>query len=353
MGSSWNQMVVFFTTCVCLQMVEYSTSLSLNRALAEDVTGEWTRARQLALQPEELRCIDYLFQWAPSSDLRSPNITAEFLLETVQLALFARNATVWGRSVPEPVFLNDVLPYAVLSEPRGVPDWSWRSKFMSAFLPQVQSMPNASMAAEAGINTICWKLTSPAIVFKGAPNCEINSYAPATTIQQKYSSCTGLAVYVALALRSIGIPARVAGVPHWNKCNAPPGEERSCTACPHGDTCTPGDKSSDDACGNHDWAEAFIDGAWHFIDPEGSKTLDDGWFVDNTKLQTAHTSTYLNHSILASSWAPSAWLLANEPEYYRDSSAVDFFPMVWAWSDHSVQGFDVTQRYTKGFSGNH
>lgn len=78
----------------------------------------------------------------------------------------------------------------------------------------VGALPNISAAVEAGINTQCWSITTPPIKFLGSPNCEINAYAPVTIIKQKYSSCTGLAVYVALAFRSVGIPARVAGTPH-------------------------------------------------------------------------------------------------------------------------------------------
>jgi hypothetical protein len=177
------------------------------------------------------------------------------------------HTTSHRRAVPEPVFLNDVLPYAVLSEPRGQPDWLWRRRMHDAYMPFVVDLPNASAATEAGINTQCWGITSPPIKFVAAPNCEINAYSPITTIDQKYSSCTGLAVYVALALRSVGVPARVAGTPHWNQCHAPPGEDKTCKTCPFGDVCTPGHNSSDDACGNHDWAEVFVDGAWHFIDP--------------------------------------------------------------------------------------
>jgi hypothetical protein len=111
------------------------------------------------------------------------------------------------------VFLNDVLPYAVLSEPRGVPDWDWRKLFYTTFMPLVRGL-NMTAAVELGINTQSWAITSPEIKFVGSPNCEINAYAPVTIVKQKYSSCTGLAVFVALAFRSVGIPARVAGTPH-------------------------------------------------------------------------------------------------------------------------------------------
>lgn len=172
-------------------------------------------------------------------------------------------------------------------------------------------------------------------------------------------SCTGLALYVVAALRSVGIPARVAGTPHWNKCG---GRGKACKACPGGDICTPGFGSSDDSCGNHDWAEAWADGEWHFMDPAGDPKLDhgkfkgptpitsgyhhhrverchctpSGWFVGNTKMQTEHVGSYYNHSVVASSWAPTAGLNGS---LYPNSSPISHFPMVWAWADTEVNGW--------------
>ena len=58
-----------------------------------------------------------------------------------------------------------------------------------------------------------------------------STYAPTTIIKQGYSSCTGLAVFVALGMRSVGIPARVAGVPHWNKCGGMGKVSMMCACC--------------------------------------------------------------------------------------------------------------------------
>jgi hypothetical protein len=56
------------------------------------------------------------------------------------------------------------------------------------------------------------------------------------------SSCTGLSVFLVAAYRSVGIPARVAGVPHWLKGPS---------------ICPDGDESPD--CGNHNWGERNYD----------------------------------------------------------------------------------------------
>lgn len=290
--------------------------------------------------PTTAECLSFLRSHMPASDRHSPNITDVFLSQNIKLALAARAAAPWGKTVPKAIFLNDVLPYAILSEPRGLPDWNWRPLFFQHLGAAAAAEPNMSAAAEL-VNTASWGLSTPPIKFVGSPNCAINSYSPLQTLVRRNSSCTGLAVYVVAALRAVGIPARVAGTPHWNKCG---GRGKTCKACPHGDLCTPGDHSSDDSCGNHDWAEAWADGAWHFIDPDGSKSLDSGWFVGNAALQTEHVGDFYNHSVVASSFAPTVTL---PTDLYPDSSPLTHFPMVWAWDDTEVMGWDVTQRYAK------
>eukprot|EP00854_Cymbomonas_tetramitiformis_P024423 gene24423-29697_t len=117
------------------------------------------------------------------------------------------------------------------------------------------------------MNTVAWDVTSPRIRFIAAPSDEVNNYSPSQVMNGTFTqgrpggSCTSCAVFFVAACRAVGIPARVAGVPHWNKGFA---------TCPHGD--------SDEQCGDHNWAEVWADGAWHFVDPAGDLRLDHGWF---------------------------------------------------------------------------
>lgn len=285
--------------------------------------------------------MDFLIAHMPARDAHSPNVSSAFLRENVRLALAARSSSPWGPGVPKQIFLNDVLPYAALSEPRGLPNWSWRPSFFKELMPLVAEMPNMSEAAEAGINKLAWgALATPAVHFVAAPTCEINSYAPLQTVARGNSSCTGLALVAVAALRAVGLPARVAGVPHWDRCGC---GDRSCTCetCPLGDRCfTAGDV--DASCGNHDWAEVWADGQWHFIDPAGSTRLDDGWFAGQAAQQSVGANGFYNHSVLATSWAQPAGL---DPALYPLSNPAPSFPMVWDWSDDSVPGWDVTPRY--------
>lgn len=69
--------------------------------------------------------------------------------------------------MPVPLFLNDVLPYAVMSEPRGLPDWDWRPKLTSYLLPLIKDMPNASAVSPhkccRPIASACARLYSAAL----------------------------------------------------------------------------------------------------------------------------------------------------------------------------------------------
>src|SRR5258708_13646269 len=59
----------------------------------------------------------------PASD-RAP-LSEEFLTTNLDLAFKARTNFPWARAISEPMFLNDVLPYASLDEPRD----EWRTDF--------------------------------------------------------------------------------------------------------------------------------------------------------------------------------------------------------------------------------
>ena len=99
------------------------------------------------------------------------------------------------------------------------------------------------------------------IIFKGGQTPLI--YDPMSILVFGYASCTGVSIVLIDALRSVGIPARLAGTPAW-----------------HGDA----------ANGNHNWVEIWIgqsdegEDIWQFIEasPAGAgESLDnpcDKWF---------------------------------------------------------------------------
>ena len=268
-------------------------------------------------------------------------LSDEFLYERVDQALSTRTQFPWSSQIPELLFLNDVLPYGVLREPR---DAWWRAgplgglsgvanlaDFAKSLVQHCGDITCAAMA----LNTAVWNITEPAIVFEAAPANTLNSYGVFETAAKKKSSCTGLSIFLVSALRSVVIPARLAGTPHWS---------RGRQLCPHGD--------SDPACGNHNWVEVWVPeaGGWSFIDqrrPDFSVLpLNQSFF---SPLQTnEQRGQDALHSIYASSFATTYWLAnmgaANYPAG-RDVEPADHFAMVWDLADLSVAAWDVTRAY--------
>ena len=273
------------------------------------------------------------------------NFSDSFVYARVDQALSTRSQFPWSSQIPDVLFLNDVLPYGVLQEPRD--EW-WLANSSSEvpnfvnFMQTVVAGCNDVTCAALALNDKAWSITEPAIIFQAAPPNQLNSYSVFQTISQKNSSCTGLSVFLVSALRSVGIPARIAGTPHWNR-----GPE----VCPHGD--------SDPPCGNHNWVEVWVPPGpdrhpvgWSFIDQRRPDLavlpLNQSFFYP---LQTnqQHGKDEM-HKIFASSFANPYWL-ANLG--YPAGTAVvpaTRFPLVWNISDFSVRAWDMTREYWRKLS---
>jgi len=262
-----------------------------------------------------LKSAAFLIRYMPENDVMRLN--PDFISRNIMLALQAHREFEWN--VSDRMFLNDVLPYASLTEPRD----DWRRVFKPFMSGLVQHCGTNSKCAANELNQRAWHIVDPPIVFEAAPSNTLNSYGPFETMARHNSSCTGMALFLVDALRSIGIPARVAGTPHWNKGSI---------ICPNGD--------ADAECGNHNWVEAFLQGEWHFMDQGNSKIVDVGWFFPK---DTDMQDNTFNHSIYSTSWAPSSEM-SKYPNYELFEIS-DFYPMVWEWTNHQVNGFNMLSWY--------
>lgn len=163
---------------------------------------------------EEMEALAFLVRFMPEADVEKLNVS--FVVANVIDAVSMRHSkrVPWAENVPWKLFLNDVLPYAALTERRD----AWRSQFSDFLLPKLnRSSNNASMAGLIEkINTISWTIVDPPIKFIAAPPDQVNSYSPLQTMASHGASCTGLSVFLVDMLRSVGIPARSCGTPHWN-----------------------------------------------------------------------------------------------------------------------------------------
>lgn len=269
-----------------------------DRALDEALTLAGGNRNQLekALHdaPKEQRPgIAFLVANMPQRDLTS--LSAEFLLMNLDLAYQARARMPWGKAVPEDLFLNDVLPYANATEKRE----PWRREMMDRCVPLVKDCKTISTAAQALNATLFARLKVRYSTLRERPD-----QSPSETIKSGIASCSGLSILLVDACRSVGIPARIVGIPKW--AHKP---------------------------GNHTWVEIWDDG-WHFTgacehDPKG---LNRAWFVGDAA-QAKKDS--VENAIYAASFKRT-----------RTS-----FPLVWAPKVVDLYAENVTERYARPKKG--
>jgi poly(3-hydroxybutyrate) depolymerase len=231
----------------------------------------------------------FLVENMPLKDLRS--LTADFLLENLNLAYEGWENSPWRASVTKEMFFNDVLPYACLSEERD----RWRAKLREVCLPMIVSCRTPGEAAHRLNQKIFPHFNVRYHTGRRRPD-----QSPGESIQSGMATCTGLSILLVDACRSVGIPARVAGTPMWSNMR-----------------------------GNHTWVEVWDDG-WHFMgaaEPDAAG-LDHGWFVEDASKAQRDVP---QHAIYATSFRRT------------DVS----FPLVWLPGDKSVGAVNVTDRYAK------
>lgn len=295
-------------------------------ALARDAREQLGAGAADGEGDEAAMCVDFLARRMPERDR---GLSPEFLARNCALAVGARRRHPWAASVPWPLFLEYVAPYASFDELRD----EWRPLFAELLAPLVAGAPSAREAA-LRMNALLWAQWAPPIRFvpqqtrPGHPG----QLSPLAVIRAGNASCTGLSVMLVDALRAVGVPARVVGTPVWNRAG-----------CSH-------EPLSPLACGNHNWCEVWLraedgapeEGGWHFFGAaEGG--IDEAWFFPQpARLQRPGGS---NVSIYAARFGPpgGAALGAEHPP-----PAKHHFPMVWAWADTSVGADDVTLRYFEG-----
>jgi hypothetical protein len=247
--------------------------------------------RALDAVPEEQRdAMRFLIAYMPDRDAK--NLSADFLLKNVDLAYQAREATTWGKQIPEDIFFNDVLPYASVNERRD----DWRADFFARFLPLVAECRTPGEAAQV-LNREMFKLLDVQYHARKRPKPD---QSPLESIEAKYASCSGLYILLIDACRAVCVPARFAGTPRWTTKR-----------------------------GNHSWVEIW-DARWHCTgaceyDPAG---LDNAWFLADASQALKDDP---RHAIYASSWRTTG-----TP-----------FPLVWDRRAQYVQAVNVTDRYTE------
>ena len=230
----------------------------------------------------------FLKEHAPEYD---QELTAELLIDNLDLALQARERFVWAKDVSEDRFLNDVLPYAVFDERRE----AWRADMLERCAPLVANCTTASEAAQT-LNRDFFNLVNVHYNTKR----RATNQSPSESIEQGMATCTGLSILLVDACRSVGVPARATGVANWH-----------------------------DQRGNHTWVEIHDGQRWRFLgaDEFDAKGLDRGWFTGAASKAVPGDPIF---GVWSTSWKP-----------------VDgHFTMAWNPESRAIGGEDVTTRYT-------
>lgn len=234
---------------------------------------------------KELRAMAFLITYMPQTDRQT--LTANFLLNNVRGAYKARENFSWCRSLPDSVFFNEVLPYAVLDERRD----DWRQDFYNRFTPLVTNCTDIY----AAIDTVNRNIARLLKTDYNTKRKKVNQ-SPYESIEQGMATCTGLSILLVDAFRAVGIPSRLAGIPNWTTKN-----------------------------GNHNWVEVLVNDKWYFTEyyPDA---LNKSWFVaDAGKADPARPM----YSIYASSFKPTQ----------------TYFPLIWDSTQRDIHGYNVTRRY--------
>lgn len=210
-------------------------------------------------------------EWLTQHSYR-PAPPEEYRQHNAFFAMRARREVPAVKDVPEDLFQHEVLPYQHFDEPLD----DWRGDFFTKLTaqPSVQQATSLKELAEAVIPLTFTSLGNK-VEFKS--NMTPQVMAPISeTLAQGHASCTGMSILVANALRSVGVPARIAGVTEWNR------------------------KSG----GNHNWVEAWLGDGWHFFDavPTDKVTWDSAWFTDGT-IQKAEAGGI--HGVYSPAWDQS------------------------------------------------
>lgn len=231
--------------------------------------------------------VAFLIAYMPERDLKE--LKAEFLLENVEYAYKAREQYSWAKSLPDSIFLNEVLPYVSLNETRD----GWRKDFYDRFSKYVA---NCNTIFEA-IDSVNRNIRDEVMVDYNTKR-EKPDQSPFESIRQGMASCSGLSILLTDAFRAVGIPSRVAGTPNWH-------DER----------------------GNHNWCEVWVDGNWYFTEYYLNE-LNKSWFFADAGQADRND---VNKAIYASSFKPDD----------------TYFPLVWDENIRYVNAENVTDRYVE------
>ncbi len=170
---------------------------------------------------------------------RASEVSDESMRAHAEYMAQIRRSIPWQKEIPEDIFETYALPMHVNDEPV-VP---CAKLFGKRLLPLIEGLS----LRESALAVNYWCTENVAYRFNDAPTADA-----LTVFKRGHGRCGEETVFAALALRSVGIPARQVYARRWSHC--------------------------DD---NHAWVEVYADGGWHYMGAcEAEPVLDRGWFTN-------------------------------------------------------------------------
>jgi hypothetical protein len=138
------------------------------------------------------------------------HITADYLIDNIELAFKVWKEQPWGKNIPFDVFCEEILPYRVAHEPLE----NWRKKVLASFEDL-----NRSFKRQSGITAVsaCSQINSQLPRFRivyGLP--QMNYSMIMTTTKGTCEEMTALALF---SMRALGIPVSQDCTPMWTGRN--------------------------------------------------------------------------------------------------------------------------------------
>ena len=194
--------------------------------------------------------VDFLRRALPEEDRIALSDAA--LERVARHALTVREATPWGRSIPEWIFRDYVLFPRVNDE---FPE-AWHAPIWESLRARLAGLSMTEAALE--VNVWCAEHAT----YQSTDN---RTAGPLTVLRRGCGRCGEESTLLTAALRAAGIPARQMYSPRWAHC--------------------------DD---NHAWVEAWLDGGWHYMGAcEPEPEPDSGWFTAAaSKAMLVHTRAF-------------------------------------------------------------
>ena len=194
--------------------------------------------------------VDFLRRALPEEDrIALPDAALE---RVARHALTVREATPWGRSIPEWIFRDYVLFPRVNDE---FPE-AWHAPIWESLRARLAGLSMTEAALE--VNVWCAEHAT----YQSTDN---RTAGPLTVLRRGCGRCGEESTLLTAALRAAGIPARQMYSPRWAHC--------------------------DD---NHAWVEVWLDGGWHYMGAcEPEPEPDSGWFTAAaSKAMLVHTRAF-------------------------------------------------------------